>query len=203
MGYPGGQIQQQMVRPPQQQQYYTNQRPHMGPVGSYPPQMMGPGMGGHSHMPGMGPSPGMMAQHPQPYATRMAPNQMMNNPGMGNMGMGMMPTGMLPDQQINMIQQRPPPHVVATGPQPGMGVEQPVTAMPNQSYPFGRQDNTTGMISRPPAASSPFAAAGYQGSPSAAVNIPASHSPAPPPSGPQVPSPASAKMVCLSYSFPA
>ena len=44
------------------------------------PQMMGPGMGGHSHIPGMGPSPAMMVQHPQPYATRMAPSQMMNNP---------------------------------------------------------------------------------------------------------------------------
>ena len=184
--------QQQMVRTGlPQQQYYNTPRPHM--VGSYPPQMIGPGgMGGHSHMGGPSPA-GMMAQHPQVYANRMA-QPMMNNPGMGNMGMsGVMSTGMPPGRQISMIQTRPPPHVV--GPQLGMGVEQPVTALPNPSYQFSRQD-TSNMISRPPAASSPFAQ-GYQGSPSA-VNIPASHSPAPPPSAYQAPSPAPVKMVSLS-----
>lgn len=196
MGYGGGPMgpQQQMVRPGlPQQQYYNNPRPHMAAPGPFPPQMMG-GMGGHSHM---GPSPAMMAQHPQPYTNRMPGQPMMTNPGMGSMGMGGMMGGMPHGRQISMIQTRPPPHMV-TGPQSGMGVEQPVTALPNPSYPFGRQDTATNMISRPPAASSPFA--GYQNSPSA-VNIPASHSPAPPPSGPQAPSPAPAKMVCFSLSL--
>lgn len=209
MGYPGApMVQQQQVRPgpPPNQGFYQGAGPQMGPGGPYPPQMMGPGMGAPTHHPGMGPSPGMMPQHPQQYAPRMA-NQpaMMTNVGLNNMGMGqMMPMAMGHPRQMSMVQ-RPMHHpmtgMVATGPQPGMGVEQPVTALPNPSYQFGRPE--VPMMSRPPAAASPFGA-GYQGSPAAAATaatLPASHSPAPP-SVPQAPSPAPPKMVslCLSSS---
>ena len=163
--------QQQMVRPGlPQQQYYNTPRPLHPNI--YSPQMMG---SGHSYMPGIGPSPTeIMPQHSQPYANYMAGQP--PNPGIGNIWMGgTMPYG----QQVSEIQQRPPPYILAGGPQPGMGVEQSYSALPNMS--FGQQDTAnTNMFSKPPATSSPFVD-GYQGPPSA---VPVSHSPAPPPSGP-------------------
>lgn len=163
---------------------------------------MGPsGIPGHVQ-PGM--NPGAVVGH-HPHGGNYPPNMGMRSHVM-NSGMvrqGVMPGGMMSGQQhgrgmmSSMYPQAPGgPGMVASGPQPGMAVEQHVRAIPN---PYNVQD--TAIMNRPSGAPSPFTAPGYQGSPGSIVNPPASRSPAPQPPQ-QAPSPAPKLVRTPTHSCP-
>ena len=162
MGYPGGpmtQPQQVQSGPPPNQGFYQGAGPQMGPGGPFPSQMIRPvpGMGTPIHHSGMGLSPGMIPQHLQQYTSHMTnqPTPIVNV-GPNNMRMGQtMPMEMGHPRQMPMVQRpimyHPMGGMVATGPQPIVGIESHQNILPN----LLRQQEVP-VISSPPGTASPL-----------------------------------------------
>ena len=119
----------------------------MGPGGPFPPHTIRPGMGTSTHHPGMGPSPGIIPQHPQQY-TLHQPTPI-SNAGPYNMGMGH--PRQMPMMQPPMYHSMGQGGTVTSSPQPIMGIERHTVTPPNS---LRRQEVPA--IPRPPGTALPF-----------------------------------------------